>query len=115
MEGRMNKFLIIRMGITVFVISLFLVVLPQSIKGQHISREITYIAEFFRPRIYFETDKGNTDQKDAYRSKFIKSIYNPSNMPFFCRIEHNIEKSGNIPFRFRIGDLNYVNMLENKR
>lgn len=33
---------------------------------------------------------------------------------FFCRIEDKIEKQSQIPFRFRLGSLNYVNMLENK-
>lgn len=115
MEGWKNKYLIIRTGVTVFAINIFLVVLPQSITAQDISREISYIPGFFKPRIYFAKDKVNTGLKDSYQSKFIKSIFNPATMPFFCRIEHNIEKSGNIPFRFRIGDLNYVNMLENKR
>ena len=36
-------------------------------------------------------------------------------LPFFCRIEHKIETGSKIAFRFRLGDLNYVNMLENKR
>jgi hypothetical protein len=44
---------------------------------------------------------------DAYR-------YRPQQLPFFCRMEHKIEQKSNIPFRFRIGDLNYVNALENK-
>jgi hypothetical protein len=33
---------------------------------------------------------------------------------FFCKIEDKIEKQSQIPFRFRLGSLNYVNMLENK-
>lgn len=33
---------------------------------------------------------------------------------FFCLIEHKIEKKSQIPFRFRLGSLNYVNKLENK-
>lgn len=34
--------------------------------------------------------------------------------PFFCRIESTIEKRSKIALRMRLGDLNYVNMLENK-
>lgn len=41
--------------------------------------------------------------------------FNPKHLPFFCRIEHVIETKSRIPFRFRIGDLNYVNILENKK
>ena len=41
--------------------------------------------------------------------------FNAMTLPFFCKIEHGIEKNSKIAFRFRVGDLNYVNMLENKR
>lgn len=41
--------------------------------------------------------------------------YNVSDLPFFCKMEHIIESKSKIPFRFRLGDINYVNMLENKR
>jgi hypothetical protein len=40
--------------------------------------------------------------------------FQAQHLPFFCRIEHKIEQKSTIPFRFRIGDLNYVNALENK-
>jgi hypothetical protein len=41
--------------------------------------------------------------------------FDPVTLPFFCKMEHKIEKNSKIAFRFRVGDLNYVNMLENKR
>jgi len=34
---------------------------------------------------------------------------------FFCRVENKIEKNSNVGFRFRLGSLDYVNMLENKK
>ncbi|MFZ1704142.1 MAG: hypothetical protein WAT79_07335 [Saprospiraceae bacterium] len=34
---------------------------------------------------------------------------------FFCKIENKIEKQSNVPFRFRLGNLDYVNRLENKK
>lgn len=40
--------------------------------------------------------------------------FNASALPFFCKVEHKIESNSKIAFRFRLGDLNYVNMLENK-
>ncbi len=49
------------------------------------------------------------ENKKSYFNNF-----NPNNLPIFCKIEHQIEKSSKIGFRFRLGDLNYVNMLENK-
>ncbi|MFZ1749677.1 MAG: hypothetical protein WAU01_05780 [Saprospiraceae bacterium] len=41
--------------------------------------------------------------------------FNKNDLPFFCKIEHKIETGSKIGFRFRLGDLNYVNMLENKK
>lgn len=40
--------------------------------------------------------------------------YNIDDIPFFCKMEHKIERRSKIPFRFRLGNLNYVNKLENK-
>lgn len=34
---------------------------------------------------------------------------------FFCRVENKIENYSNVGFRFRLGSLDYVNMLENKK
>jgi hypothetical protein len=36
-------------------------------------------------------------------------------LPLFCKIEHVIEQKSGIAFRFRLGNLQYVNMLENKK
>jgi len=49
--------------------------------------------------------------------KYIKSYntFEPEKLPIFCKIEHLIEKKSKLGFRFRLGDLNYVNMLENKK
>lgn len=58
----------------------------------------------FKPNWAFKTKKTNTPF----------NAFKANNLPFFCKIEHNIEKKSKIPLRFRIGDLNYVNMLENK-
>ena len=36
-------------------------------------------------------------------------------MPFFCRIEYQMEQAANFPVRFRLGDIQYVDYLESKR
>ena len=48
-------------------------------------------------------------------SKFTTNSFNASTLPVFCKIEHKIESVSKIAFRFRLGELNYVNMLENKQ
>ncbi|MBK9254487.1 MAG: hypothetical protein IPM42_03255 [Saprospiraceae bacterium] len=42
------------------------------------------------------------------------TFFDAAKLPVFCKIEHRIEQKSKIPFRFRLGNLNYVNMLENK-
>jgi len=37
-----------------------------------------------------------------------------TSLPFFCKIEDKIEKKSQIPFKMRLGSLNYVDYLENK-
>ena len=37
-----------------------------------------------------------------------------SDLPIFCRAEHLIQKQSGIPFRFRLGSVDYVNALEGK-
>jgi len=37
-----------------------------------------------------------------------------SDLPIFCKAEHQIQKKSGIAFRFRLGSLDYVNALEGK-
>ena len=74
-----------------------------SIKRDSITRHIPSYLDF----------KPNWTNKNNLHFKFVQSFTEKS-LPFFCKVEHNIEKDSKIQFRFRLGELNYVNMLENK-
>lgn len=50
-----------------------------------------------------------TDVKNRY------GLCSKDPLPLFCKIEHVIEQKSGIAFRFRLGNLQYVNMLENKK
>ena len=69
-----------------------------------ISKPMNYPILSFRP-----------DLKGINKPKNFFNKFESNALPFFCRIEHKIETGSKIAFRFRLGDLNYVNMLENKR
>ena len=40
--------------------------------------------------------------------------WSAENLPFFCRIEHDFAKKSAVPFKFRLGSVEYVDWLEGK-
>ena len=45
----------------------------------------------------------------------IPSIYSYRDLAFFCKLEVQLERRTNIPIKFRLGDVLYVDYLEGKR
>lgn len=83
-------------------------------RGQAILPKITTPAENFKPRIQLF---GQAGDKVFYRfGSSVPGLFpNGNSQPFFCHMESVIEKKSKIALRLRLGDLNYVNMLENKK
>jgi len=48
------------------------------------------------------------------RSNTWTKEWKASDLPIFCKAEHQIQKKSGIAFRFRLGSLDYVNSLEGK-
>jgi len=40
--------------------------------------------------------------------------WTPECLPFFCRIEHDFAQKNTVPFKFRLGSVEYVDWLEGK-
>ncbi|MBR2649534.1 MAG: hypothetical protein IKD55_11880 [Sediminibacterium sp.] len=47
--------------------------------------------------------------------RLVPADYTVKNWGFFCKKELQLEKATKIPFRFRLGTLDYVNRMEGKK
>ncbi len=48
------------------------------------------------------------------QDKTVPLVYSYKDLAFFCKMEVQIEKSAKVPFKFRLGDVRYVDYLEQK-
>ncbi|MCS6929865.1 MAG: hypothetical protein NZM43_10260 [Saprospiraceae bacterium] len=64
------------------------------------------------PLLYFSL----LDTREAKRSSaaVLPTIVS-SDLPFFCRIEHQLNRRAMLKVKFRLGDVSYVDWLEGKR
>jgi len=54
------------------------------------------------------------DSDFSIKDHSVPIIYSYKDLAFFCRMEVKIEKSAKVPFKFRLGDVRYVDYLEQK-
>lgn len=68
----------------------------------------------FRPRLFFHYTDCTPVQARFTLLNLPAAAYYPNSLGFICRKELQLDKITPIPFRFRLGSLEYVNWLEQK-
>lgn len=59
--------------------------------------------------------KANNQQIEQKTPRPIPLVFCVETLPFFCKIEHKMGLNQKLPFKFRLGDVQYVDELEGKR
>jgi hypothetical protein len=97
---------ILKFGVSFIFVLLFSPLSAQKI----VDKDSTFLISVFTNKLLdFSPNLTNTSNRTIFNR------FDADKLPLFCKIEHQIEKSSKIAFRFRLGEVNYVNMLENKK
>jgi hypothetical protein len=109
-----------------FIVALVLMLFSGSVKSQMQTTKFGYAgsinisAKKFTPLNWpnnFELINTLPNAKNYLPDFYIelrKENYNTQTLPFFCQKEWQFEKSTHIPLKFRLGSIDYCNMLEGK-
>ena len=109
-----------------FIVALVLMVFSGSVKSQiqtikySLTGSTNVSAKKFNALNWqngFELINTLPNSKNSLPDFFIelrKENYNTQSLPFFCQKEWQFEKSTHIPLKFRLGSIDYCNMLEGK-
>ncbi len=89
---------------------------PVSIGATPIGRE--YSSSCYYATNAFDSSKFMLSTRGAFqtnkRIQLLPNEFYTRHLAFFCRKELQLEKVTNVPIRFRLGSLDYTNMLEGK-
>lgn len=69
---------------------------------------------FFARHFSLFAKAGYACRPDLPEKPPVLACWSPAQQPFFCRMEYKLGKKTHIPFKFRLGSVEYVDWLEGK-
>ena len=73
------------------------------------------LSKYFKPYSASSTFQEKLDSLKQRPVKILPSDHYVKGLGFFCKKELQLEKATKIPFRFRLGSIEYTDQLEGKR